>query len=142
MASTYRYTFRLRGGSHHDKASNVTVEVGDLFHTDENMIKLHGRDRWELVKEGEESLDSLRAQIRRLEARVSSKTAEEPMPPAPEQPETFTEDKTFTEDPYADLDHKSMKELRAIAKELDVDLTDVNGKTEMANAIQAYLDTA
>jgi hypothetical protein len=138
MPSTYRYTFRLKGGSHHDKASNVTVEVGDLFHTDDNMIRLHGRDRWELVKEGEESLDSLREQIKRLEARVSSKETyeKEPLPPAPEQPETFTED------PYADLDHKSMKELRAIAKELDVDLTDANGKTEMVNAIQAYLDTA
>lgn len=119
----FQYTFKLKGGSHYDRKRGIKVEAGGLYHTDEDMIKLYGRNRWEKIKEGEESIDSLRAKVKALEARM-----------APSQPSTEDDD----------LKNKSIKELRAIAAGMEppVDLTTCNGKDEIINTIRQAMDAA
>ena len=121
----YKYTFRLRSGSHHVRNENLTIEAGDLFHTNDDMAKLFGKDRWELVKEGQgESMDDLRTRIKQLEGRLG-----------PAEPVRTTAE---------DLDSLSIKDLRKMAAEMEppVDLNTCSGKTEIVNAIRVALDNA
>jgi len=127
----YRYSYRLKGGSHHVRNEGLTIEAGDIFHTDENMIKLHGKDRWELIKEDGESIDDLRNRIKQLEAKLGTPQVETPAP-----------EPVVEEDPYEDLDNKSISELRSIAKALEVSLDSCNGKKEIVSVIRQHLDTA
>jgi hypothetical protein len=123
-----QFAFRLRSGSHHDQSTGQTIEAGKIFYTNDNMQKLHGRQRWELVQEtGQDSIEELKAKIRILEGRVA---AEIPQTRAGEDPD--------------DLDGKSIKELKAMAADMEpsVDLSTCTGKTEIVNAIRAALDAA
>lgn len=122
----YKYTFCLKAGSHLDLGRKLSLEPGGIYHTDEDMIKLHGRNRWELVKEGQESMEDLRARIKLLEGRLEPAKTEE------------------VRHDLDDLASKSVKELRTIAAEMSppVDLTDCSGKTEMINAIRQAMDAA
>ena len=119
----YKYTFRLKSGSHHVRNEGLTIEAGDLFHTDINMAKVHGKKRWELIKEGGESMDDLRARIKQLETRMT-----------PEPVRTTADD----------LDSLSIKDLRKMAAEMEpqVDLSTCTGKSEIINAIKAAMDNA
>jgi hypothetical protein len=120
----YRYAFKLKSGSHYDFKRKLNIEAGEIYHTDTDMIKLHGKNRWELVSEGEESIDSLRNKIKQLESRL---------PQA--QPVAKDQD---------DLDAKSIKDLRTMAAEMSppVDLTTCTGKAEIINAIRQAMDAA
>lgn len=120
----YKYAFKLRSGSHHDRARGITIEPGEIFKTNEDMIKLHGRNRWEKIQDNSgETIEDLRARLRILESMTKPSA-----PPANED----------------DLENKSVKELRAIAASLEppVDLTTCNGKTEIVNVIRQAMDTA
>ena len=116
----YKYTFHLKAGSFINRARGLELVPGDIYHTNDDMIKLEGRDRWELVQEGKESIEELKARIKLLESK---------------QPPTTEED---------ELDRKSIKELRTMAAEMvpPVDLTTCTGKTEIVNAIRQALDAA
>lgn len=123
-----QFAFRLKSGSHFDAVSNQTIEAGKIFFTNDNMQKLHGRLRWELVQEaGQDSIEELKARIRILEGRVA---AEIPAPKTGEDPD--------------DLEGKSIKDLKAMAADMEppVDLTTCTGKAEIVNAIRAALDAA
>ena len=125
--SEYKFRFRLKSGSHYDGKRNIAIEPGDIYETDDDMIKAHGKIRWELVDEkGQESIEDLKARIKLLEGRVGPQEA-----PKPELEET-------------DLESKSIKELRTFAAAMDppVDLKDVTGKAEIINAIRFVMDAA
>ena len=127
-----QFTFKLRSGSH-DVIDPVTKVVrhmvpGDLIETDEDLKRVWDRKRWEkVVDAGQETLEDLKARIRQLERLVPK--AEE----------------TVTEVPATDdLDNKSVKELRALAAEMDppVDLTTCTGKNEIVKVIRSAMDAA
>lgn len=124
-APVYKYTFKLKAGSHHDRKRNITIETGGLYQTNDDMVKLHGKNRWELVKgDGVETMEDLRTRIRQLEAKM-----------APVQVEASSAD---------ELDRKSIKELREMAAKMEppVDLTTCTGKDAIVNAIRQALDAA
>ena len=125
MSQEYKYTFRLRSGSHYDKSRNLQIETGQRFSTNDDMVKLHGADRWELVdQEGAETMDDLRARIKALEAQIT------PIEAAKAEGD--------------DLESKSIKELRQLAAEMEppVDLTTCNGKSEIINTIREAINAA
>lgn len=124
----FKYAFRLRSGSHYDNLTGTTIEPGGVIYTNENLKKTD-RGRWELIQEsGQESIDELKARIRILEGRIAAEAA-------PEAPKAVDPD---------DLDGKSIKDLRALAAEMDppVDLTDCTGKAEIVAAIRQAIDAA
>jgi ribonuclease BN (tRNA processing enzyme) len=125
VSQEFKYTFRLRSGSHYDRPRNVTIEAGQKFSTDVDLVKLYGAERWELIdQEGQESMEDLRARIKALEAQI----------PVVE----------VQQEEGDDLDRKSVKELRQLAAEMEppVDLTTCNGKSEIVNAIRQAMDAA
>ena len=125
--------YHLRTGSHvsyRGGTNPVNIEPGGILETTQDMIKLEGADRWELLEDlggGAESLEDLKARIRILEGQLGK----------PEEP------KEDDPDPD-DLNRKSIKQLREMAASLDppVDLSTCSNKEQMVNAIRGALDAA
>lgn len=131
-----RFTFKLRSGMH-DVIDPVTKVVrhmvpGDMIETDEDLKRIWDRKRWEkVVDAGQETLEDLKARIRQLERLVPKD-----VPVVEESAEPIF--------PSDDLNNKSVKELRALAAEMDppVDLTTCTGKNEIVKVIRSAMDAA
>lgn len=124
VAEGKNYTFRLRAGKHCDRSTGRIMKPGDTVTTEVNLRRRDGRDRWELVGEGEESIESLKARIKILEGFAKPEVPEEPVDDG--------------------LENKSIRELREVAKEMEppVDLTGVTGKDDIIAAIRQAQDNA
>ncbi len=139
MARTF--TLRLRSGVHYDRASGRTIEPGDTVESKRDLRKeLGGRDRWELVNSGEESVADLKARLAILEGRLSAKDREELKGEEPVEEES-TEEESVEE---IDLSKMTISKLRKYAASLDppVDLATCSNKDEIVNEIRAHLDAA
>jgi hypothetical protein len=126
-----KYAFKLKSGSHvyrDENGTDVVLEPGDTKHTDLDMRKLEGRDRWDLIDDqGPESIEELKARIRILEG--FAKPQEEP------QAEVAEDD---------GLDGKSIKQLREMAADMTppVDLSGISSKDAIIAAIRSAADNA
>jgi len=124
-----RYTFRLKSGSHYDGKTGRAYEPGDLVASDTDLqAEARALDpsskRWERVGEfGEESIEDLKARLKILEGML-------------EKPES-----TSTAVDSDDLDKMSIAKLRALAQEMEVDLTDCSNKAEIISVLREALDT-
>lgn len=115
---TYKYRFRLESGSHYDAERKITIEAKkrkqDIYDTDLDMQALHGKQRWTRLKTPEE------------------------MAMAKEVLEEYHEDSS--DDEVDELEMKSIKELRELAVEKEIDLAGAQGKSAIIEAIRAALN--
>ena len=123
--------FRLKSGSYHNQKLGLNIEPGGTIETDEDMRRLEGYDRWELVRTGREAetIEDLRARIALLEGRPKEEAEPEDVNPV------MSEDEP-------QLHAMQIKELRDYAAGKGIDLEGITGKSNLINAIQAHLENA
>ena len=132
-----KYKFKLKSGSHSvitsdgPKRTVKNYEPGDVFETDEDMIKLHGPQRWQNIEEDQgESIEELRAKLRILEGRLNMDKPKEP--------------EVAKKPTLAEMDGMTIKALRALAANNDppVDITACGNKDEIMQTLAQTFDVA
>ena len=131
----FKFCFRLKAGSHRDHKRELDVEPvsgKDLFRTNQDMIKLEGPERWDLV--GEEGQDP-QTTIENLKAQIAILKGE--APPVDDLPPTENSD-------LDDLENLTIAGLKEMAGNLDppVDLNGCEVKADFVSRVRSAIDSA